>query len=300
MLLAQVAACASPPMPAVAPASPTRPLATATTALLPPTPPPTDPTAPVAPTAAPPPTAAPAGAAGMVRFAPGSFTMGRDDGPADERAAHTVHLEGFELDVLAVTNEQFATFLEAYGPTGPGGQTLFDAGDADARVRRVEGRWRADAGAEEHPVYEANWPGARAYCLWRGARLPTEAEWERAARGTEGRPYPWGSAAPAPSRARFAAGWTASLPVGALPAGATPEGLLGMAGNEWEWTSSLYRPYPYRADDGREDPGAHEERVTRGGGQDSPSDHLRTTYRGRGLSRAPAAGHHNIGFRCAR
>jgi formylglycine-generating enzyme required for sulfatase activity len=249
-----------------------------------------------APTATPSPSPS-AATVGMVRFPAGPFTMGRDDGPADEQPAHRVQLGPFEMDVLAVTNAQFAAFLEA---AESGDQALFDADDADARIHRVDGRWRADPGAEEHPVYEASWFGAREYCLRRGGRLPTEAEWERAARGPEGRPYPWGSAPPDPTRARFAAGWRNSLPVGALPDGATPEGLLGMAGNEWEWTSSLYRPYPYRPDDGREDPASRAERVTRGGGQDSPADHLRTTYRGRGLSRGPTAGHHNIGFRCAR
>jgi formylglycine-generating enzyme required for sulfatase activity len=236
----------------------------------------------------------------IVRFTAGGFAMGRDDGPDDERPAHVVQLGAFEIDTLPVTNAQFATFLDAVGPIGAGGQALFDVDDADARIGRVDGRWRAEPGAEDHPAYEPSWFGALEYCAWRGARLPTEAEWERAARGPEGRPYPWGTAPPDPTRARFAAGWRGSLPVGSLPAGATPEGLLDMAGNEWEWTSSLYRPYPYRADDGREDPSRREERVTRGGGQDSPAEHLRTTYRGRGLSRGPTAGHHNIGFRCAR
>jgi len=73
-----------------------------------------------------------------------------------------------------------------------------------------------------------------------------------------------------------------------------------MAGGVWQWTASLYRPYPYRADDGREDPASAEPRVTRGGGYDWPATAITTTERGRTLSRAPAAGHHNIGFRCAR
>ena len=90
--------------------------------------------------------------------------------------------------------------------------------------------------------------------------------------------------------------------MGSLPAGASPYGVLDMAGNGWEWTSSLYRPYPYSATDGRENPDADSdlERATRGGGQDNGADEITATYRGRGLSREPRSGHHNIGFRCAR
>jgi iron(II)-dependent oxidoreductase len=149
-------------------------------------------------------------------------------------------------------------------------------------------------------VVEASWRGALAYCVRLGKRLPTEAEWEFAARGAAQRAYPWGDAPPDDRRARFAKGWNETAPVGSHPDGATPQGLLDMAGNVHQWVSSLDRPYPYRADDGREDPGAEGERVTRGGAHNSPAEHLRVSWRGRGVSRAPAAGHHNIGFRCAR
>ena len=123
---------------------------------------------------------------------------------------------------------------------------------------------------------------------------------ECAARGIDGRRYPWGNEAPDPRRARFAAGWHGTAPVDAHPAGASPYGVLDMAGNAWEWVSSAYRPYPYRSDDGREDPLPGSVRATRGGGQDSSAAEITTTQRGRNLSRNPAAGHHNIGFRCAR
>jgi formylglycine-generating enzyme required for sulfatase activity len=244
--------------------------------------------------------AAPAGAE-MVRVPAGSFTMGRDDGPADERPAHRVTVAAFEIDRRPVTNGAFARFLDAVGPTNVRGEPLFDADDADARIHRRGERWLADAGYEEHPVVEASWAGARDYCAWTGARLPTEAEWEYAARGAGGRPYPWGAEPPDATRARFAAGWNATAPVDAHPAGASPFGVLGMAGNVWQWVSSAYRPYPYRPGDGREEPrDVTLERVTRGGGHDSRPDELTTTHRGRHVSRAPRAGHHNIGFRCAR
>jgi iron(II)-dependent oxidoreductase len=149
-------------------------------------------------------------------------------------------------------------------------------------------------------VVEASWRGARAYCRRRGARLPSEAEWERTARGTEARIHPWGSAPPSAPRARFAAGWNQTATAGSLTAGATVDGILDLAGNVHEWTSSLYRPYPYVAGDGREDGEAPGERITRGGAHDSGASELRSAWRGAGVSRAPRAGHHNIGFRCAK
>ena len=232
----------------------------------------------------------------------GVFLMGRDDGPEDERPAHQVNLARYKIDRLPVTNAQFAQFLESRGMEGErAGRRYrrFDHDDADARIHRVAGQWRADSGLERHPVNEVTWAGARDYCEWRGGRLPTEAEWEKAARGTDARLYPWGNQAPDASRAKFNAGWTQTAPVDAHPAGASPYGALDMAGNQWEWVLSLYRPYPYNATDGREDPEAQGVRGTRGGGHDSRAEEITATQRGRNLSRAPRAGHHNIGFRCA-
>ena len=143
------------------------------------------------------------------------------------------------------------------------------------------------------------WAGAVAYCAARGKRLPTEAEWEKAARGTDARRYPWGAELPEKRRAQFAVGYNETAPIDAFPAGASPYGVRDMAGNALEWVSSAYRPYPYRADDGREDPKPGPVRGTRGGGHDSPAEEITTTHRGRNLSRNPTSGHHNIGFRCA-
>ncbi|HEY5637378.1 MAG TPA: SUMF1/EgtB/PvdO family nonheme iron enzyme [Burkholderiales bacterium] len=230
----------------------------------------------------------------------GDFLMGSDDGPADEQPRHRVTLAAFSIDRLPVTNAAFARFLDAVGPRAADGARLYDDDDRDARIHRRAGRWHADDGYADHPVVEASWLGALRYCAWRGARLPTEAEWEKAARGTADARFPWGEAAPDASRARFNAGWNETAPVGTHPAGASPFGALDMAGNVWEWVSSAYRPYPYDAQDGREDPAPGPVRGTRGGGHDSPPADLTTTQRGRTLSRNPVAGHHNIGFRCAR
>ncbi len=236
----------------------------------------------------------------MLRIPAGNFVMGSDDGAADERPAHSVELREFEIDRMPVTNTQFARFLERFGAVSPEGRRYYDWDDGDARIHRVGTLWRADPGFGDHPVVEVSWQGAVTYCHSLGKRLPTEAEWEKAARGTDSRRYPWGNAEPGTRHARFAGRSSETVPVGSHPEGASPYGVFDMAGNVWQWVSSAYRPYPWRADDGREgdEPGAV--RATRGGGHDSRAVELRTTERGRNLSRGPAAGHHNIGFRCAR
>jgi len=236
----------------------------------------------------------------MIQIPAGPFTMGSNDGRDDERPAHTVTLAAFEIDRLQVTNAEFAMFIDRHGTTDRNGRRYFDWDDNDARIHRVEGVWLADKGFVNHPVVEASWAGALAYCQSLGKRLPTEAEWEKAARGTDARRYPWGDAMPTSALARFASGWNDTVAVTTHVAHPSPYGVIGMAGNAWHWVSSAYRPYPYRDDDGREDIAPGPVRATRGGGHDSSAEALRTTERGRTLSRAPAAGHHNIGFRCAR
>ncbi len=236
----------------------------------------------------------------MIEIPEGVFRMGSDNGNADERPVHELNLPAFLIDRTPVTNAQFAEFLEVRGPRGPRNVNYFDLDDRDARIHRLEGHWRADLGYEQHPVVEVTWRGAREYCAWQGKRLPTEAEWEKAARGAEGRRYPWGSAPPDNTRARFGVGYNATLPVGSLPRGASPFGVLDMSGNVWQWVSSVYRDYPYRIDDGRESLDSTEARSTRGGSHDWPAEGITTTNRGHNVSRAPRSGHHNVGFRCAR
>ena len=236
----------------------------------------------------------------MIEIPAGPFTMGSNDGPADERPAHAVELGQYMIDRLPVTNLQFAEFLNAVGTHNRANERLYDFDDSDARIHQVNGRFTADAAYATHPAVEPTWVGARDYCAWRGKRLPTEAEWEKAARGTDGRKYPWGNSAPNRTRAQFAERFNETAPANAFPAGASPYGVIDMAGNTWEWVSSAYRPYPYTAADGREDSGAGPVRGTRGGGHDSPAAEITTTQRGRTLSRNPQAGHHNIGFRCAK
>ncbi len=239
----------------------------------------------------------------MMEIPAGPFRMGSDNGHADERLVHEVNLPTFFIDRTPVTNAQFAEFLNVRGPRaprGPSNVSYFDVNDRDARIHRLDGPWKPDPGYEQHPVVEVSWRGAREYCAWQGKRLPTEAEWEKAARGVDGRKFPWGNAPPDNSRARFGVGYNATVPVGTFPKGASPYGVLDMSGNVWQWVSSVYRDYPYRSDDGRESLDSTEPRVARGGSHDWPAEGITTTHRGQNLSRAPRSGHHNIGFRCAR
>jgi len=235
----------------------------------------------------------------MALISGGDFIMGSNNGPDDEKPQHTIFIKSFFLDILPVSNKDFAQFLNHQGLQNQQGEILYDHQDSDARIHRRNSIWQADIAYELHPANEVSWVGAREYCAWLNKRLPTEAEWEKAARGIDGRKYPWGSEAPNPKLALFGAPFNSSAAVDAFPDGASPYGILDMAGNQWEWVSSIYQPYPYKADDGRENQNAGPIRSTRGGGHDSNSEEISTTHRGRFLSRNPKAGHHNIGFRCA-
>ena len=235
----------------------------------------------------------------MMLISGGNFIMGSNSGPDDEKPQHTIFIKSFFLDILPVSNANFAIFLNHQGLKNQQGDVLYDHQDSDARIHQRNLLWQSDLTYELHPVNEVSWVGARDYCAWLNKRLPTEAEWEKAARGIDGRKYPWGNAAPNARLALFGAPYNSSAPVDAFPDGASPYGILDMAGNQWEWVSSIYQPYPYEADDGRENQNAGPIRSTRGGGHDSNAEEISATHRGRLLSRNPKAGHHNIGFRCA-
>lgn len=215
----------------------------------------------------------------MVAVPGGEFLMGSDEpeADADERPASRMRVEAFWIDRVEVTNARYATCVEAGACFLPVGPAFGEATKAD------------------HPVTIVGWDQATAYCGWVGKRLPTEAEWEKAARGPDSRRYPWGCCFE-PGRAN--AGYTAgTAPVGSYRGGASPYGVLDMAGNVSEWTSSLYRPFPYDPGDGREDPRAKGARVNRGGSWYYGAWYVRTTYR--------ATANHiyrrisDLGFRCA-
>jgi formylglycine-generating enzyme required for sulfatase activity len=241
-----------------------------------------------------------AAADGIMLVQAGAFWMGRDDGPADEAPLHRVYVRDFWIERHKVTNAEFADFLNATGLRPTGSERRYDEDDADARIHRVQDRWLADAGYERHPVVEVSWFGARDYCAWKGRRLPTEAEWEKAARGDDRRRYPWGVAAPAPHLAVFGRAYNATEPTASRPDGASPHGVHDMLGNLREWTASILRPYPYGTDGDREPyTGAAGLVVVRGASHDDPADSLGLTQRRSYDRRGAAAGHHFVGFRCA-
>jgi formylglycine-generating enzyme required for sulfatase activity len=219
----------------------------------------------------------------------GRVVMGNDPrpsgGPAppEEGPRHTVDVDAFALTATPVTNGQYAAFVRSTGHPAP---IDWDEGAPPTR--------------ERHPVTHVDWHDAVAFCDWAGGRLPTEAEWEKAARGTDGRLYPWGDEQPDESRAHAFHGLKhgTTAPVGAAPGGASPYGLLDMAGNVWEWVLSAYRPYPYKADEGREDPASDESRVLRGGSYASfTHGHVRCARRS---ASRPGRRSAHIGFRVAR
>jgi formylglycine-generating enzyme required for sulfatase activity len=215
----------------------------------------------------------------MVAVAAGEFLMGSDDAeaPGDERPAARITVAAFWIDRVEVTQARYGACVEAGACTLPAGPAYADATKVD------------------HPVTIVSWAQADVYCRWVGKRLPTEAEWEKAARGVDGRAYPWGSAFESDRvNAGYSAGTSAA---GSHPGGASPYGVLDMAGNVWEWTSSLYRPYPYDAGDGREDPRARGARVNRGGSWYYGAEYARTTHRATAdhMYRRIA----DLGFRCA-
>lgn len=172
---------------------------------------------------------------GMLLVPGGTFVMGIDiGGQEDERPAHAVTVRSFFLDRTEVTNRDYAACVSAGKCRAPA-----KAGDGRGHFGPDE----AFRGPEQ-PVSSISWDDARAYCAFLGKRLPTEAEFERAARGDDQRTYPWGNEAPSAERAVFAGTRTSN--VGTHPAGAGPYGHLDLAGNVWEWLEDLYDPYAYR------------------------------------------------------
>lgn len=223
-----------------------------------------------------------------MRFIPGGeFAMGSDTGEADSRPASQVSVAPFYIDKFEVTNEMYDACVFARECRRPQ-----QAGSA------TRTSYYGSPVFANYPVIYVDWKMAKTYCEWRGARLPTEAEWEFAARGADGRSYPWGEKVDC-SFANAAGCVGDTTPVDQYANGQSPFGVYGMAGNVWEWTSSLFKFYPYDAADGREDLTTPGQRMARGGSWHTfggNGGNVRTDIR---LKLDPAYYGAYVGFRCA-
>ncbi len=236
----------------------------------------------------------------MALIPAGTFQMGSLSGYDDESPVHTVTLsQAFYMDIYEVTNARFAAFLNNAGNQTEGGDTWLEVTDDDVRIHQSDGSFQADEGYANRPVAEITWFGAQAYCNWRGGRLPSESEWEYAARGgLEGMDYPWGNETPvctpgAVNGAQFAECSGGTADVGSFaPNG---YGLYDMAGNLWEWTADWYWLYPRDAVTDPTGSASGQHRVLRGGSWYANPFDLRLTARGRG---SVDYGDSTRGFRC--
>lgn len=239
----------------------------------------------------------------LVTVPSGTFVMGDAHGDANE-APRKAEVQSFHIMRYEVTNRQFAAFVIETGYRTDAGK-IGSGFVWDGRWRRIAGAgWQTPhgpdstiKGRQNHPVVQVSARDAEAFCSYHGLRLPTEVEWEFAARGKDGRRYPWGDPPPRqgilPARANFGTvaccalstedGFGKTAPVGNYPAGASPFGLHDMAGNVWEWTATTF-------------PGKTDERAIRGGGWGNNPYCLRVSYR---HGNPPQFSLDMVGFRCA-
>jgi formylglycine-generating enzyme required for sulfatase activity len=228
----------------------------------------------------------------MVTIPAGEFLMGNSEGKgrADEGPQRSVYLDAFAIDQVEVTNERYMVFVATTGhrtPPNPYGN----------------GPLLSVKSIEQLPVVQTTWYDAKAYCSWAKKRLPTEAEWEKAARGTDGRLFPWGNEPATLKRAKFDREWEDEktlYPAGSLADGDSPYGVKDMAGNAREWVQDWYDPEYYKYAPDRNPQGPEKKGVVRsirGGSWHSPVADITTSARGRG---GFALQTHGTGFRCAR
>lgn len=229
----------------------------------------------------------------MVYIPGGLFIMGSNDGNPNHQPKHQVFVTDFYLDRWPVTNAEYKQFVDATGHHVPNYQVSWcntQGYNWDLHTRMYP------EGKADHPVVLVTWADAMAYAAWAGKRLPTEAEWERAARGLNGRRYAWGNNFAAECSNCLEAGLNETSPVGYFsPAGDTPEGVIDLVGNVWEWTNSLFQPFPYNSDDGRESRQAQGFRVLRGASWMNDASVANCLSRLDGDFQF----YNNVGFRCA-
>ena len=236
---------------------------------------------------------------GMVYVPAGEFLMG-GEGEEDEAPAHRVHVDGFYMDEIEVTVGQFAEFLNEMGNQVERGVPWVNIEDLHSKISHVDGRFIPYKGFDNYPIVMVSWYGARAFAQWAGKRLPTEAEWEKAARGgLEGKIYPWGDEETYDmANSQHVHGkdrWEKTSPAKSFPP--NEYGLYDMAGNAWEWCADFYDPdyYSRSPDSNPKGPDEGTYKVLRGGSWISPLGHLRASERFRYY---PEYQNFNFGFRC--
>jgi len=227
-------------------------------------------------------------AGSMIGIPAGKFLMGDNGGQPDERPQREVTLNAYLVDLFEVTVGEFRQFVIAKNwQTG-----------AEKEGKPREQTWRLDdvPSRYDYPVRFVSWWDAEAYCTWAGKRLLTEAEWERAARGTDARRYPWGNdfdaARVSNNQGPAMSGW--------FGAGISPAGSYDMAGNVWEWVQDWYDPQFYgypNVNDNPRGPERGDQKVLRGGSFTNPPDDLRTTRR---IKNDAGSVHLDVGIRCGK
>jgi formylglycine-generating enzyme required for sulfatase activity len=215
----------------------------------------------------------------------GEFLMGNDKGDEEDKPAHHLSLPEYSIQKYEVTNAQFSIFSK-------------ESGYQTYQEKNAKSNWKDffKPGQEENPVVMITWDDAEAYCKWLGGRLPGEAEWEKAARGSDGRAYPWGNEWQSDKANTLESGLRGPARVGSFGAGKSPYGVMDMAGNVSEWTADVFSAYP-----GNSNPMSEylkNLRVVRGGGWFDDPDHVTTFTRDAALPGITAGD--DLGFRCVK
>jgi eukaryotic-like serine/threonine-protein kinase len=222
----------------------------------------------------------------MVYVPAGDFNMGSSAGTADEQPEHSVYLDAFWIDKTEVTNGMYSQCVQSGSCLKPYNQS------------NTHFNYYPDPTYANYPVIDLKWSSAEVYCAWAGRRLPVEAEWEKAARGTDGRTYPWGNTLPNSTLLNFNTPAGDTLRVGSYPNGASPYGALDMAGNVTEWVADWYDAGYYGISPQSNPAGPAEGlyKVLRGGSWHSDVYSVRSADR---HYLAPDTRDIVVGFRCA-